>query len=154
MESDETWRDVTLRLAWAAGLFDGEGCTATTVSVGRPGTVRIYVSVGQQSGSSEIVPSVLTRFQQAVGGLGYIGAPYLDQRSGTFAHKWRAESFVEAQAVIALLWSNLGAVKRWQAAGAFKRFSLSVRDKSPAIQDSISSQTVSSFSTRPGGLGG
>lgn len=122
MEIHEAWRDRTLELAWAAGLFDGEGCTATALSIRRPDAVRIYASVSQQSRSAEIVPSVLSRFQRAVGGLGYIGAPYFDDRSGTFAHKWRAESFIEAQAVIALLWLNLGAVKRTQATGAFRRF--------------------------------
>ena len=122
MESGATWRDVTLHLSWAAGFFDGEGCTGTYSSVHRPQSLRIYASVGQQSRTAEIVPSVLTRFHSAVCGLGYIRAPYLDPRSGTFAHQWRADSFVEAQAVIALLWSNLGTVKRAQATMGFERF--------------------------------
>ena len=122
MESEETWRDLTLQLAWAAGFFDGEGCTGSGADKRRPNSVRIYVSVGQQSKSREIVPSVLTRFQRAVGGMGYIRAPYFDDRSGTYAHQWRADSFEEAQAVIALLWSNLGAIKRAQATNAFEDF--------------------------------
>lgn len=65
---------------------------------------------------------VLNRFQLAVGGLGYIRAPHFDQRSGTYAHQWRADSFEEAQAVIGLLWGNLGAVKRAQARLAFRTF--------------------------------
>ncbi|TMC69037.1 MAG: hypothetical protein E6J13_12190 [Chloroflexi bacterium] len=91
--------------------------------------MRIYVSVGQQSRSAELVPSVLTRFQDAVGGLGYIRAPHLDERSATFSHQWRADSFAEAQAVIALLWSNLGPVKRGQATAAFQRFHSQSRNR-------------------------
>ncbi len=65
---------------------------------------------------------MLVRFQQTVGGMGSIGAPYFDERSGTFAYQWRAGSYEEAQAVIALLWANLGAIKRAQAADALGRF--------------------------------
>lgn len=122
VESGRTWRDLTLQLAWASGFFDGEGCTGSGADVRRPNSARIYVTVGQQSKVREIVPSVLTRFQQAVGGMGYIRKPYFDERSGTFAHQWRADSFEEAQAVIALLWSNLGEIKRAQAACAFQDF--------------------------------
>jgi len=119
---EQTWRDVTLDFAWAAGFFDGEGCTGTGSTKGRPNAVRIFASVGQQSRSPSIVPSVLSRFQRAVRGMGYIRAPYLDPRSGTYAHQWRADSFEEAQAVVAVLWANLGDVKRAQAAAAFRRF--------------------------------
>ena len=122
MESEETWRSLTLELAWAAGLFDGEGCTSARFYKRRPGAVRIQASVSQSSHSADLVPSVLRRFQHAVGGMGSIGAPYFDARSGTFAHQWRACSFEEAQAVIAVLWMNLGAIKRVQAADALRRF--------------------------------
>jgi hypothetical protein len=54
--------------------------------------------------------------------MGYVRAPYFDPRSGTYAHQWRADSFEEAQAVVAILWPNLGGVKRAQAAAAFRRF--------------------------------
>lgn len=117
-----TWRDLTLELAWASGFFDGEGSTGSLADERRRAAARVYASVGQQSRSRELVPSVLTRFQRAVGGMGYIRPPYLDERSGTFSHQWRADSFEEAQAVIALLWSNLGEIKRAQAAGALELF--------------------------------
>lgn len=122
MEGEETWGKLTLDLAWAAGLFDGEGCTISRSDKSRPGAVRIQASVSQSSRSAELVPSVLRRFHDAVGGIGSIGAPYFDARSGTFAHQWRTCSFEEIQAVIALLWSNLGAVKRAQAAYALRQF--------------------------------
>lgn len=122
VESEETWRNLTLGLAWASGFFDGEGCTAVRVDRRRPTAVRIYASVSQSSHCADLVPSVLQRFQRAVGGIGSIRAPYFDKRSGTYAHQWLAASFEEAQAVIALLWSNLGPVKRAQAAAAFPVF--------------------------------
>ena len=122
MGTEETWRKLTLDLAWAAGLFDGEGCTSARSYKSRPGSFRIQASVSQSSHSAEIVPSVLQRFQRAVGGIGSIGVPYLDGRSGTFTYQWRACSFEEAQAVVALLWSNLGPIKRAQSADAFSRF--------------------------------
>jgi hypothetical protein len=122
VKSEETWHDLTLELAWAAGLFDGEGCTIARSWKGRSGAVRIQASVSQSSHSGGLVPSVLRRFQQAVGGMGSVGAPYFDARSGTFAHQWRASSLEETQAVVALLWSNLGTVKRAQAAEALLRF--------------------------------
>jgi hypothetical protein len=122
VESEETWRNLTLELAWASGFFDGEGTTGARFYKSRPDAILIDVSVSQSSHSADIVPSVLTRFQRAVGDLGYIRAPYLDERSGTYAHQWLAASFEEAQAAIALLWSNLGPVKRAQAAAAFPFF--------------------------------
>jgi len=122
VESEKTWRRLTLQLAWAAGLFDGEGCTSAGIDRRRPNSLRIQASVGQSSHSADLIPSVLVRFHEAVGGMGAIGAPYLDERSGTFAYQWRAGSFEEVQAVIALLWRNLGTVKRAQAAEALVRF--------------------------------
>jgi len=122
MASEGNWRDLTLQLAWAAGLFDGEGCTSARPYKRRPNSIRIHASVAQSSRSADLVPSVLIRFQHAVGGMGSIGAPYLDERGGTFAYQWRVGSFEETQAVIALLWANLGTVKRAQAVEALVRF--------------------------------
>jgi hypothetical protein len=119
VESEEKWRVLTLQLAWASGLFDGEGCTGVRPNKSRLNAVHIYASVNQSSHSADIVPSVLKRFQAAVGGMGFIRGAYFDKRSGTYAHQWLAASFEEAQAVIALLWSHLGPVKRAQAAAAF-----------------------------------
>ena len=122
MESEGTWHNHTLQLAWAAGLFDGEGCSSARPQKRNANALRIQASVSQSSHSAEVAPSVLVRFQQTVGGMGSIGAPYFDERSGTFAYQWRAGSYEEAQAVIALLWANLGAIKRAQAADALGRF--------------------------------
>ena len=137
MESEEAWRNLTLQLASAAGLFDGEGCAIARSWKGRSDAVRIQASVSQSSRSAQLVPSVLRRFQDAVGGTGSVGTPHFDARSATFAHKWRASSFEETQAVIALLWSNLGRVKRVQAAEALVRFRMQYRRIRPRYRTPI-----------------
>ena len=110
-----------LELAWAAGFFDGEGSTGAGLD--RPsGSVRIFASVPQASASAEGAPVVLRRFHRAVGSLGRVGSPHLDRRSGTHLYQWRTDNFEEVQAVVALLWSHLGPVKRAQAQRALTRF--------------------------------
>src|SRR6266508_2862624 len=101
-----------LLVAWAAGFFDGEG--STLVHEPRPGYLRLTVSVGQFGGPRP--PEVLARSKTAMLGLGEIG-PLNDE--GMWA--WRSRSAEEGQAAIALLWSELGAVKRAQASSAIRR---------------------------------
>jgi hypothetical protein len=102
-----------LQLAWAAGFFDGEG--STIVYQSKPGYYRLTVSVPQSGGPEP--PEVLHRFSAALLDLGEIGPQRPD---GTWV--WRSRSAEEAQAVVALLWSHLGTVKRRQAASAISRF--------------------------------
>lgn len=99
-------------LAWAAGLFDGEGSasnnrrTATTSS--------IKLSVGQKD------RRVLDRFHAAVG----VGTVY-GPRAGMYYYQ--AHSLESVQAVVAMLWQWLSPVKRGQISDAF---SLSARARS------------------------
>ena len=115
------WDDIRCQLAWAAGFFDGEGSTGTWPNKNRPGAINLFANVTQQSASSDEIPAVLTRFRVAVRGLGRISAPTPDLRSGTYLCQWRTHSFEEVQAVVALLWQDLGPVKRAQAARALRR---------------------------------
>lgn len=117
----------THELAWAAGLFDGEGsCVLGTSKYTRKdGTVRknIVLAIGQ---SGETLPEVLERFQLAVNGVGTINGPYHhDQKK--YPNKrptwfYRAIGFNQTQTVVALLWRWLGSVKRLQATRAIKTF--------------------------------
>jgi hypothetical protein len=102
-----------LQLAWAAGFFDGEG--STIVHQSRPGYLRLTVSVPQWGGSEP--PEVLFRFKEAMLGLGEISPHDAD---GMWA--WRSRSGEEGQAAIALIWSQIGAIKRTQAADALNRY--------------------------------
>src|SRR5260221_9139300 len=63
------------RLAWAGGLFDGEGSTFARGETARPGYRQLNVVVPQAGGF--VVPDVLTRFEEALPGLGQIGRPSL-----------------------------------------------------------------------------
>lgn len=100
-------------LAWAAGFFDGEGCSRSAGYSPR-------VVIGQTD------PRVLQRFKEAVGGLGLIYGPY-DNKRGTnrpWADRWEyaATTFESAQAVITLLWKWLSPIKREQAVRVFTRY--------------------------------
>lgn len=96
-------------VAWAAGLFDGEGHAGTNVR----GRV-IYLTV-TQAGSSECAPFVLERFRAAVGGAGRVVGPVIDP-TGVRAPKWRfvANGHEAVQFTGAALWQWLGGVKRAQ----------------------------------------
>src|SRR5713226_1944931 len=100
------------QLAWAAGFFDGEGSTIAYEC--RPGYLRLVVSVPQFGGST--TPEVLFRFKHAMLGLGEI----VPQNEGMCV--WRSRSGEEGQAAIALMWRQLGPVKRRQASAAIRRF--------------------------------
>ena len=105
--SDE--RDV----AWAAGLFDGEGSTSTYVPKGKTRPRRqMAVSQGGLPGH---VPAVLTRFKGIVG-VGNVTGPY---RDGLYYWKTTRKDAVDF--VGALLWPYLGGVKRKQFAAAAGR---------------------------------
>ena len=100
--------DIT-KLAWAAGFWDGEGCA----SVFKRGKEPYHYAVLQMSQSD---PFVLRRFQESVGGLGRIYGPYDRHRPNTKPEwAWRANSYEEAQAVIAMLWHFISPDKREQA---------------------------------------
>lgn len=90
-------------LAWAAGFYDGEG---STLSVHGNRGIRVCVN--------QVVLAPLVRFKEAVG-CGVIYGPY--KRPGKASDVWhyRAQSYAEAQHVIAQLWTWLGDTKREQA---------------------------------------
>lgn len=102
-----------LQLAWAAGFFDGEGSTFVSARKDRPEYLRLEVSVGQSGHTGS--PEVLYRFQAAVLGIGTISGP-----DGDDMYMWRANGLEEAQATVALLWRQLGLVKRAQATAALR----------------------------------
>ena len=98
-------------LAWAAGLFDGEGSTIARADARRPGYFRLEVSVPQSGGDDP--PEVLTKFQRAMLGVGAVRP----QPDGSM-HRWSAGGRVPAELSLALMWPWLGSVKRAQALAA------------------------------------
>ncbi|MGH2490676.1 MAG: hypothetical protein ACRDF9_04135 [Candidatus Limnocylindria bacterium] len=103
---DDEWR------AWAAGLFDGEGCSALLSHRTHAGYMSGELSVTQSSlvGS----PEVLRRFAVVVGG-GYISGPYPQRNATMDVYRWKVAALSDVERVIAELWPWLGEVKRAQA---------------------------------------
>ncbi len=102
-------------LAWAAGLFDGEG---STIASGPWDTPRLSVA---QAGTDGVPPEVLTRLRSILGA-GSITGPQAPRQ----AH-WKPQwSFVAtgltAIDLLGRLWPYLGPVKRRQADLALERY--------------------------------
>jgi hypothetical protein len=103
-------------LAWAAGFFDGEGSTMVHTDESRPGYLRLEMVV-PQSGRGAGVPAALVRFHTALGAMGRIVGP-----EGGDIYKWVSAGRLEAIAVAAFLWNQLGPVKQRQANDAIRTF--------------------------------
>lgn len=102
-------------LAWAAGFFDGEGCTYAMKR--SDAYTRVALDVGQ------VNKDTLERFRAAVGGLGSVVGPYSHRArpQSKPIYQYRASSFEDVQAVLAMLWAWLGPHKREQALTAMAK---------------------------------
>lgn len=102
-------------LAWAAGIFDGEGyvaCKAYPVASNpQRRNPRMVMSVSQYHDAE-----VINRFHEAVG-IGGITSRVI-ARSGSTEYVWRVQSFEGVQAAVAILWPWLSGPKRAQATQA------------------------------------
>lgn len=104
----------THELAWAAGLFDGEGYIGAAARNSRVAkTGRSQAPLLQMAVVQWHDPAVLTRFQKAVGGLGSITSRVRERQSTEYI--WRSGSFEVVQTCVALLWRWLSSPKRAQA---------------------------------------
>lgn len=118
-------------LAWAGGFFDGEGYVGP---IGRQGYPALHI---KQAGSYTQVPDVLVRFEAAVCGLGYLYGPMFDAESLEHMPQWsfEAHGFEPVQAIFAMLWPWLGAVKRAQFAIVLRNFAaLPVPRRNPGVR--------------------
>lgn len=96
-------------LAWAAGFADGEG-SFYLEKIGKDTWAPAF-------GLVQTDPRVLERFADVMG-FGKVVGPFGPYKKGPKSkplYSWRARSFEKAQAVLALLWTWLGPVKRKQA---------------------------------------
>lgn len=98
--------------AWAAGLFDGEGCLTNTRK-------HPQFSITQND------RRVLDRFHQ-LASVGNVVGPYVKSKSNPRCHWFRANKIAEIQKLLTLMWPWLGEAKREQA--------LRVYDKLPTRQ--------------------
>lgn len=112
-------------LAWAAGLFDGEGSSfVTTVKTGR---VRIAMTVAQ-SGD----PTVLDRFSKAVQ-KGYVAGPYgpygPDKERKQPRYYWKVDTYDAVRSVADALWPYLSTPKKAQFEVAWAKHLQSLEEK-------------------------
>lgn len=100
-------------IAWAAGFFDGEGCT----SVSRKGPWRQVQMFVAQSGS----PVLLHRFRRAVQ-TGRVRGPYRGSNPrAKLKYTWHVSSRPDALRVMRILRPFLGRVKRQQFKTAMEK---------------------------------
>lgn len=105
--------DIRAELAWAAGFFDGEG-----TCWGSRGQVRMEIP--QAVGIDGSPSAALTRFQRAIGDIGYITGPRILRNpwSRLPQYRWQVSNRAGVQEALTLLWPWLGAEKRAQASQA------------------------------------
>lgn len=100
-------------LAWAAGFFDGEGCTVAKFG-------RRSVQLGGRKVYSTIIVEVAQKERFLLDKLcsilmvGKVYGPY-DNGAGHYHYKYIASKYNEVNQVIAMLWPYLGPYKRAQA---------------------------------------
>lgn len=105
-------------LAWAAGLFDGEGyigCRIIKRTRGGWPQGQLKLSISQND------RQVLDRFQLACGGLGKVLGPYKSCKPGNIHYDYQTQKFETVQQVICLLWPWLSPVKKQQATNACRK---------------------------------
>lgn len=99
-------------LAWAAGFFDGEGCSW----VDRPNKNQGYNRGHLRLKIQQVEKDTLMRFQKALNGLGTVRGPYGPYKNSKSQpiHEWAADNFEHVQAAIAMMWTFLSPPKREQ----------------------------------------
>jgi hypothetical protein len=124
----------THELAWAAGLFDGEGSVGAYVA-GTPRKIDGSRALGLRAVIVQTDPQVLRRFQVAVQGLGRVTGPRVTHRDNEKPiWNWGCYTFEHTQAVLAMLWNYLSPVKREQFKLAQTKFLSQARLKSESLR--------------------
>ena len=100
---------------WAAGLYDGEGCTMLTINKSRRNYPMMVASLSQ---SHEVV--VVERFQRAVG-YGRIRVHYRRQQPDVPIYRYSCTGW-DVLNVLKVMWPYLSPPKRRQAAKVVRRF--------------------------------
>jgi hypothetical protein len=101
----------TERLAWAGGLYDGEGSTSLSRHRTNEGHFSPEVAVTQ---SGAACPQVLERFRDIIG-RGRIYGPYTQEGATLPVFRWKAAAHGDVEHSLYLLAPWVGSVKRDQA---------------------------------------
>ena len=112
-------------LAWAAGMYDGEGSASTYLPKLRRSRVR---QMAVYQGGDDGIPSLLVRFHTVVGGIGLIHGP-----SRGRLYQWHSRRHVVVEEVSELLWPWLSEAKRAQ----LRRAASAVHRMTPAAADAL-----------------
>lgn len=121
--------DTETEAAWAAGFFDGEGCTsffstaAPDERAGRRNHIKVTITQNDRE--------VLDRFLAVVG----IGAIYAAPKYHRFSYQ--AQGYEKARTVIRVIWPYLGRLKREQWERAEQRW---LTEKLPPLRPSRAGQ--------------
>lgn len=113
----------TTDLAWAAGVYDGEGSASSYLPKHRKSRIR---QMAVYQGGEHDPPLLLSRFQAAVGGVGLIHGP-----SRGYLYQWHSKRHAVVDAVSELLWPWLSSAKREQ----LKRAADDVDRPAPTVPD-------------------
>ena len=112
------------QLAWASGLFEGEGCFCLSKDYSGPKGFKVGINTHTDL-------DVLLKFKECVGDLGKIYGPYKkmtkDGRPQKTCWSWQANDFETAQAVMALLWPWLCSRRKEKAKECIKEYHLRPR---------------------------
>lgn len=104
-------------LAWAAGLFEGEGCISVS---GKGPSLAPSCCLGMTD------EDIVRKFHRIIGKGSVLVRKPVPRADGTGHYKaicaWRTAGFRSTQYVIALLWNWLGARRRQRAAEILTRF--------------------------------
>ena len=100
-------------LAWAGGLFDGEGCASMYPHRSHVGYLSQELAVTQSSARGR--PEVLERLQ-SITGAGRVYGPYRQSRSIRPVYRWKATARGDVERLISMLMPWVNAVKREQLA--------------------------------------
>jgi hypothetical protein len=98
--------------AWAAGLYDGEGCSCLLDHRSHTGYKVPELSVTQSSADRQ--PEVLVRFRDVVNA-GHIDGPIGQPEPWLPVYRWKSAALNDVQLVLDGMWPWLGPVKRAQA---------------------------------------
>jgi len=99
-------------LAWAAGFFDGEGCSYMLKSTSSGTARRVYSAFRLAVAQVELQP--LERFMRALG-FGRINGPYQQKKASRRPHYQWCVSGMDAVSAIEAMWPYLSEPKRAQA---------------------------------------
>jgi len=109
---------MTEELAWAAGLFDGEG----TIGVRKNGTTEAYRRIGASVGMTERF--VVERFAKAVGIGKFYDHSYKQSKypNAKPVWRWAVHNFEDTKTMVERLWPWLSEPKRAQARKALDAY--------------------------------